>query len=446
VSENPPTILVVDDDEVTRQALSIALEQDGFRVLLAGDGKAALEQLQAAAVDLVLLDVLMPGLSGLEVLAALRARHGPQELPVIMITGRDQSEDVVAAFELGANDYVTKPIDFPVVRARIRARLPRAAPAEAVPRASRAMFEPAPGAVIRGKYRLDSRLGHGQFGVVYRAYHLTLERPVAVKLLRLDRRDRERGLRRFEREGITLCRLHHPNAVMVYDAGISEDGTPFLVMELLDGHTLDQELERDGRLSLARAVGVALPICRVLAAAHSQGIIHRDVKPQNVFLHRGPEGEVVKVVDFGIARVLGDEALKERLTLERGLVGTPAYMAPERVTAERYDGRADVYSLGVMLYEMLAGRKPFAVDHNPIRVLYDHLHSRPEPLGVFRPALPAEIEQLVGRMLEKDFEKRPTAAQVEAALRTLRVEPQRAARRPAGSVETGSAGDPRSDG
>ena len=414
----PFTILLVDDNEFVLRPLSRYLAEAGFEVLEARDGDEALRKVHEP-VDLVILDVMMPGLSGVEVLEAIRGSFSDDELPVVMATASSGSEQIVQAFELGANDYITKPLDFPVVLARIQSRL-----RSRTPRQTRLAGESRetpwaalePGAVLDGKYRLESPIGAGNFAEVYRATHLKLERQVAVKLLRAGVGDDRELRERFLREGRSTCRIEHPNAVSVLDSSVTASGIPFLVTELLRGRTLESELQHCGRMSPSRCAEILLPICDLLAEAHCLGIVHRDIKPQNIFLHQSRQGEVVKVLDFGIAKLIGDAAVRRRLTLAGAGPGTPAYMAPERFAGEQpCDGAADVYSLGVMLYKMLAGRLPFAVsDGNLLRLALLHQFEPPEGLCAVRPELPRDIEAIVLQTLAKAPQARPTARQLAA--------------------------------
>jgi ligand-binding sensor domain-containing protein len=275
-----------------------------------------------------------------------------------------------------------------------------------------ALAEALPGTTLDGKYRLDEKIGAGGFGAVFRATHLSLDRPIAVKVFRpVSGNDSAGALERFKREGISVSRLSHPNIVNVMDSGVSQEGIAYLVMELLTGIPLTAELHQRGRLSLARCGEIVLPVCAALAEAHRQGIIHRDIKPDNVFLNRTPAGEVVKVVDFGIAKLVGEETAQDQLTATGVIVGTPIYVAPERVASQSYDGKADVYSLGVMFYEMLTGRPPFLpTGGNVVSVFLAHMHERPPRPGDFAPDLPPEIEEIVLNVLEKDPNARPDAA------------------------------------
>jgi DNA-binding response OmpR family regulator len=422
------TLLVVDDNAANRELLSRRLERKGFRVIVAEDGQRALDILGTSEVDLVLLDVMMPGLTGLDVLRRLRRKHPPSQLPVVMVTAKTESDDVVEALELGANDYVAKPIDFPVVLARVRAQL-RMRPSRSVdPAEPRLPAQVGPGSLLAGRYRIEAPIGMGSFGAVFRATHLELKSSMAVKVLGTSVATDPDALGRFRREGISACRVRHPNAVAVLDFGVTEAGIAYLVMEHLQGRPLDQELGVQGRLPPARCAQILVPVCGALAEAHRAGIVHRDIKPSNIFLHRQGRREVPKVLDFGIARLAGDAALQQSLTVDGTLLGTPAYMAPERFSSQPYDGKSDVYSLGITLYLMLAGRLPFITPHrDPLAMAMMQRNDEPPPLTGLEPEVPLPVQAIVRQALRKNPEERPTAedlgrllAQEAAALRSPR--------------------------
>ncbi len=424
------TILVVDDNEISRSTCSHILQRHGYRVAEAEDGRIALDQLKGVSPDLILLDVMMPGLNGFEVLAAIRELKSRESLPVIMATARNHSADVVRAFELGANDYITKPIEFPVLLARIQAHL-RSRLAADKDSGVASVQEIGSGTLLEGKYRVESRIGKGNFGEVYRATQLSLRRPVAMKFLSTDVEPGSEEMERFVLEGIAACRVDHPNAVAVLDFSVTSGGVPFLVMELLEGLTLEDELKRKGRLTPSRCAEILSPVADVLSQLHETGLVHRDVKPTNIFMHRSRQGEIVKVLDFGIAKLVGDLAVRpdnrdlmdnlartlgkgdSRLTPRGGLIGTPLYMAPERISGESSGGRTDVYSLGVVLYEMLSGRPPFPdLEGDPLQVLKMHLSKPPPPLEGLCPELAPEVAAVVHSALAKQPRQRPTAAQL----------------------------------
>jgi len=416
MSKEDIKVLVVDDDEMNRDMLSRRLKRAGYQVQTAIDGYKALAAVRAEEFDLVILDIAMPGISGIEVLRILRESYSTNELPIIMATAHSASEDVVEALDLGANDYVTKPIDFPVLLARIHSHLrtKRSAAKEAVPTSS--AVQPTkiePGSVIAESYQLISKLGTGSTGMVFRALHLRLETEVAIKILRSSLDTSEQAVMRFRQEGISTCRVKHPNAVSVLDFGVTPDGIAYLVMELLEGRSLADLLGRQARITLRQCAKIVQPICEVLAEAHSVGVIHRDIKPENIFLQATRQGVVVKVLDFGISKLVGDMIETSKLTADGTLVGTPAYMAPERLRNESYDGRSDVYSLGIMIYEMLLGQVPFRSAQGDLLALIQmQLNESPTPPSQLVSGFPPAIENLILQCLDKDPVRRPAAGQL----------------------------------
>ncbi len=447
------TILVVDDDELNRDMLSRRLERKEYRVLVASDGSEALEMAGRELLDLVILDIMMPGMSGLEVLKTLRQTRSATELPVIMASAKGESHDVVNALELGANDYATKPLDFPVLLARIEAQLRLKVPFESEKAAdstgadmgtillepgaakpdeddakkpelvldkARTASEaagPVAGTILAEKYRLEEEIGSGNFGTVYKATHLGLNLHVAVKVLQTSLGTTMEDLARFQREGMSACRVKHPNAVSVLDFGVTATGVSYLVMELLEGRSLADEIEESGKLSPHRCMDIIEPVCAALEEAHSVGLLHRDLKPANIFLHHERGKEIIKVVDFGTAK-FRDDASANNLTLQGTVIGTPAYLAPERLANRPYDGRSDVYSLGVMLYQMLCGKVPFeATDGNPMTVAMMHMNDAAKSLAGEIPDVTEAVDKVVAMALEKDPGKRLLPGELVERLR-----------------------------
>ena len=275
-----------------------------------------------------------------------------------------------------------------------------------------ALSETLPGTVLDEKYRLSEKIGAGNFGTVYRGEHIFLHQPVAVKVFRpaVGHLALE-SLDRFRVEGISACRVNHPNAVTVFDFDISA-GLAYLVMELLRGRSLADELRDKGKLSCILCAQIAACICDVLAEAHSAGILHRDIKPSNVFLHDAQTRQTVKVIDFGIAKLTDTAASAQAgaSTVAGLLIGTPAYIAPERLLEEPYDGRSDVYAVGILMYEALAGRLPFEpADHSYWSLAKMHITEEPPPLRSVGVEVPRELETIVLEALTKSKETRPTA-------------------------------------
>lgn len=280
------------------------------------------------------------------------------------------------------------------------------------------------GEELDGRYRIEARLGSGGFGTVYRARHLQLGTAVAIKIFKPSSgEDREASLARFRGEGISAFRVQHPNAVQVIDFAICLDAVPYLVMELLEGNTLEAEVARRGPLSPRRAVDILVPVCDALAQAHAVGVIHRDVKPGNIFLQRGELGEVIKLIDFGIAKLVeADGQLWESARTATGLfVGTPNYMAPERLSANPYDERSDIFAVGVVAFELLCGRRPFEVtERDAVSLIMAVLSEQPADLIALAPKTPAPLAQLIMRLLERDPGRRPSAKELAQSLREVR--------------------------
>ncbi|MCC6877622.1 MAG: protein kinase [Sandaracinaceae bacterium] len=274
------------------------------------------------------------------------------------------------------------------------------------------------GKVISGKYRIRRVLGRGGMGSIYAATQEPLGRQVAIKVLHptLGEGDPE-FQKRFLLEAAVLAQLSHPNIVVVHDYGSLEDdtGSCYMVMELLEGKTINQLLNEEKTFTPSRAVRIARDIARALRAAHNLNVVHRDLKPSNVMLCKGHDGEVVKVLDFGLVKVLRDDS--EELTAEGRFLGSPRYMAPEQIQRLPMDGRTDLYALGVILYRMLCGEVPFAGEH-AVQTLMAHLTEKVPPMfertGV---RVPMAVEQIVLKLLEKEKEKRYENA--EALIRAL---------------------------
>ena len=279
--------------------------------------------------------------------------------------------------------------------------------------------------IIAGRFRVECEIGRGGMGTVYRASQLGLERPVAIKILKQEFAAYPEVAERFMREARTMSRLRHSRAAMIFDAGHLADGRPFIVMEYVEGSTLAETLAREGTFAPERAVRVAAEICDVLAEAHALGIVHRDLKPSNIILNdRG-----VCVLDFGIAKVLqsSTEMTRTHATTESGLViGTPRYMSPEQCLGHQVGPASDLYSVGVLLYEMLAGRTPF-VDLLSSAVLVKQATVQPPPLLALRPDVPRTLAIAVHTLLAKNPAHRPVGATEARRLLERSVEPERRA-------------------
>jgi eukaryotic-like serine/threonine-protein kinase len=271
------------------------------------------------------------------------------------------------------------------------------------------------GRTIDGRYRVLKRLAAGGMGVVYRAERVGLAKPVAIKFLHRSQAAVANRRERFDREAAAMSRLSHPNLVSIIDYGELDD-TPYLVMDFHKGESLRGVLER-GRLPPPRAVDFARQLLAGLGSAHASGVVHRDLKPANVLITGKPGHELVKVLDFGVAKLLeGDGRPSELSVMAGSLLGTAEYMAPEQARCEVIDPRADIYAVGILLYEMLTGRRPFEAERD-LAVLRMQVEDEPARPTVHVPTLSPALERAVLRALEKDRERRwPTAEEFAAAL------------------------------
>jgi serine/threonine-protein kinase len=253
------------------------------------------------------------------------------------------------------------------------------------------------GTLLSGRYRLDAEIGAGGMSTVYRAFDTVLERPVAIKLMHRHIAAHSEQLERFRREGRSVAQLSHPHIVTVIDA--TEDGdTPYIVFEFVDGETLKERIRRCGRLPVPESIAYAIEIARALGAAHERGIVHRDIKPQNVLID--PEGSA-KVTDFGIARSLEEEGL----TADGRVLGTTDYVSPEQALGQDVGPQSDLYSLGIVLYEALTGDVPFKGD-NQVAVAMKHVREELPDVQVRRPEVSSALAAVIDRATAKDVDDR----------------------------------------
>ncbi|HEY8378849.1 MAG TPA: serine/threonine-protein kinase, partial [Nannocystis sp.] len=310
------------------------------------------------------------------------------------------------------------------------------------------------GRVLDQRYRIEETIGVGGMGVVYKARHVIIDKPLAIKLLRQEHAAQADVVKRFLFEAQVASRIKHPNIVDISDYGMIPGGTAYYVMEYLTGETLAARIDRAGRLEPQLALEIAQQILLGLQAAHASKVIHRDLKSENIFLCTGPDGGVqVKILDFGIAR-LRDK--KTRLTASGALIGTPAYMAPEQAQGNEADERSDLYAFGTILFEMLAGRVPFRLP-TVAMVLSAQIFDTPPALRDIEPAAPdlPNVERFIRLLLAKNRDERPQSAAEALTLLRAAAEldsalPQSRSRRPtvtlgSWAVAEGSMTAPRTD-
>lgn len=580
-------VLAVDDDPMNREMVARRLRLLGYEVATAEDGPSALERIEKESFDLVLLDVVMPDVSGLVVLETVRAQYDRGDLPIIMTTALDASTDVVEALRLGANDYVTKPLDMAIVVARIDTQLglkqardkvrelnlrleaaqnrvasladhgaanasepgalarqigleigeaignvevavwlfsgdhlesfsdskmtpPSASELEWVRANGRAyrdregllsiaspsgklfgvigvaighdafgeseehvvqnfarhlgstlelgemrkelartaeqrratheqlvargidilhlcatckrcyphtveqceadetqlnaMSRPVPYRV-RQRYRLERLVGEGGMGTVFRAKDERLQRDVAVKLIKADLFHNDTVRLRFEQEARAVAKIDHPSVIAIYDSGEAEEGSLYMVMEWLHGQDLGQVLDAQGPGSPKQIVSVLRQVAGALEAAHSKNLVHRDIKPDNIFVHSSELGLSAKILDFGVAKEM---SASTHLTQTGSLVGTPLYMSPEQVMNRPVDARSDIYSLASVAFEALTGFRTVEVEHFTEVVLAVAGQDAPR-LSTRLPGVPQELDEAFARGLEKSPKDRPSS-------------------------------------
>ena len=472
-------VLVVDDVEENRGVLQRRLEREGHTVVCASSGPEALHLVSADSFDIVLLDVMMPHMDGYDTLGQLKASAATREIPVIMISALDDIASIARCIERGAEDYLPKPFDPVLLRARISACLEKkdlrerereylrdvvrvVAAAVAVEhggytsgslsevskrgdelgtlarvfdsmvagirdreRRLRGQIDKLreeisgvsdapladvdapealrPGELFATRYSIERPVGKGGMGMVYLAEDRELGERVAIKTLRPELLSSdETAMDRFRNE-IRLARhISHRNIVRTHDFG-SSNGVFFVTMEFVEGTTLRSVLDSRGQLGAEATLAIARQLADALECAHGEGIIHRDIKPQNLLIDASG---TLKIMDFGVAR------LAERtsaLTQAGMIVGTPTYMAPEQLLAESVDARSDLYSMGVVLYECLTGRPPFEAK-SPISLIAKVLSEDARPPDVLKPDVPHAVSALIMKLLSKDAVQRPQSA------------------------------------
>jgi serine/threonine-protein kinase len=283
--------------------------------------------------------------------------------------------------------------------------------------------DPLVGRVLADRYEIHHRIGEGGMGVVYKAMHVGLKKEVAVKVLLPELGAISAVIKRFEREAQSMSRLDHPGVVRVTDFGRTEEGLLYLVMEYVEGESLGDLLAQLGRLSVKRALRLAQLVLLALDHAHELGVVHRDLKPDNIMvINAGSERESIKILDFGIAKILeeGGEDGKP-LTVAGTVFGTPEYLSPEQAVGEPADFRADIYTVGIILYELITGQRPFEAE-NRMEIIAKHISAKPKPVttALPMPSLPKELDDAVLHALEKSPEGRyQTAMEFYTALSSL---------------------------
>ena len=484
-------VLVVDDDAGNRDVLSRRLQREGYATVQAAGGSEALAVMARERVDVVLLDVLMPDVDGLAVLERIKADPATHDVPVIMISALDELSAIARCIEAGAVDYLPKPFEPVVLRARLAASLVEkrfrdqerelaralavvtdaasaveagsyeagqlsdvAQRADAVGRLARVMDRMATevgererrlrgrldllrgeitvarrttehavvdaqdqlttGETFAERYTIEAVLGRGGMGTVYRARDTELGETVAIKTLRPELVQDAESRERFKDEIRLTRRITHRNVVRTHDFGEAK-GLCYLTMEFVEGLTVRELLNVRRRLEVEPALAIGIQLAESLVMAHGMGVIHRDIKPQNLLLN--DEG-VLKVMDFGVARLVERTGAGNH-TQAGMIVGTPLYMAPEQLAAEAIDARADLYAVGVVLFEILTGEAP--INAPTVMALFAKvLGEPPRRPSALVPGIPGGLDELIVQLLAKQPDDRvPSAASLVERLQAL---------------------------
>ncbi len=415
-------ILVVDDDEDVRTIIALGLQDRGFTVSTAASGTEALRLISKEKPDVVILDLMMPEMSGEEVCIAIKQSFG-LDIIVVVLSARSDLQTKVKCLQLGAEEYLVKPVAAEELAARVtrllqmRMQWNLASPSRrevssegaavqektiptlqaARPGSDSQPVSPAEKKQKYGTYRIESLAGSGSMGLVYKAHDEVLNRYVAVKVLPKQWSSYPESVDQFYREAKVIAAINHPGIAQIYTFG-EEEGESYFVLQWCAGGSVADRLRRDGRIGLLSAIDIILQCSRALQAASKKGVVHRDIKPSNLMLD---ENHQIKLVDFGVAHV---ETAADSL-ISGWIVGSPAYMSPEQARGERADHRTDIYALGITFYRMLYENVPFSAESVDEAA---HKHAT-EPFPAYNDLggkIPRRAYQIIEKMTRKNPEDR----------------------------------------
>jgi CheY-like chemotaxis protein len=423
-------VLLADPDAAARSLLALRLVNEGYEVETVGDGRAALEAARARPPALIVSEAVLPGLDGYGLLDTLK-REGKGGIPFLFLSSRADPLSVNKGLLLGAADFLPKPVNTEVLLTKLQKLLGQAILASEVSarislsdldRPAAAEYptvtydELAPGVTVLGRFEILADLGEGGMGKVFKARDARLEEDVVIKVMKDSLTGDPKVLEHFKREIRLARKISHPAVVRIHD--FWEAGPlKFVTMEFLEGTDLRHEIQRRGAFPLPVALRLGSELFEGLAAAHDLGVVHRDIKPHNVLLLKGGH---LKILDFGIAQGL-DPASPDARTITATPIGTPEYMSPEQLLGERLDARTDLYSAGVVLFELLTGRLPFG-GPDRMSVATMRLHTAAPPPSTVNPGVAPDVDALVLRLLARDRAERfASSRDALAELRAIRM-------------------------
>ncbi|MFT5126418.1 MAG: DNA-binding response OmpR family regulator [Rhodothermales bacterium] len=399
-------VIICADDDPSMQALyRVTLTHRGHDVRVVPDGEKALTTFAERPADIVLLDVNMRPMGGIETCSELRKRPESFNVPILFVSGADSENEIVKGLDMGADDYITKPFRTEELAAKVEVALKRRSQ-------DTKKLGLAPGCRFAGRYDLHRQIGSGGFSRVFEATDSQNDRQVALKVYELpaNQRNDDEMRSRFLREAYEHSKLRHENIVRLLDFG-HVAGMYFLAMEYIGGRSLKDVLAQHGSFSEKRLVQVGLAVAEALAHLDEHELIHRDVKLENILL----SGDDVRLVDFGLTRRRTDETL----SVNQEFHCSPAYASPEYVLGmDDLDIRSDIYSLAISLYQLATGAMPIPGD-SIMRILENQVEFSPRPLRQARPDLGEPFCELIDRMLAKRRDSRPTIREVISGFREL---------------------------
>ncbi len=406
------SILLVDDDVDAAANAADFLTYENHTIEIAHSGTQGWDKASFNHYDVLILDWDLPGLNGITLLKRYRSAGG--KAPVIMLTGRSTLSDKEHGLDSGADDYLTKPFELEELSARVRALLRRVESQKPVHvplgQGNQDVLQKGQlvGTALAARYEFMAVLGEGGNGIVFKVHHPMMDKLMAIKMLNAAGL-KEESLERFKREARAISKLEHSNIAAIHDFGITENEQLYMVMDFIEGMSLDELITQEGALLVSFAIDLMIQLSDAMSHAHAMKVLHRDIKPANVMLRCFTDRQPIpKILDFGLAKMLDPEEKESTKITQFGQTfGSPPYMSPEQIECAHVDERADIYSMGCMFYEMLTGVPPHLGD-TAAKLMVKHLTEPVTPLRKLRPELnlPENLELVVMKMLNKTPDKR----------------------------------------